>query len=102
MKLLLLKVSDMMCIGIAHLHITINKQIWFIESPMFNFIFRLTNSLYVARTLLIIKHGKIKIQVMVGARVMVFNGTFHNISVISWRSVLLMDVRTHNVSDDRH
>jgi hypothetical protein len=39
---------------------------------------------------------------------MVFNVTFNNISVISWRSVLLVEelamkgVRTHNVSGDGH
>jgi hypothetical protein len=58
-------------------------------------------------------------------RVMVFNATFNNISVISWRSVLLLEettdlppitlshnvvsstprlnaIRTHNVRGDRH
>ena len=33
---------------------------------------------------------------------MVFNATFNNISVISWLSVLLVEVRTHNISGDRH
>ena len=61
-----------------------------------------------------------------GGSVMVFNATFNNISVISWRSVLLVDestdlpqvtdklyhimlnrvhlswIRTHNVIGDRH
>ena len=66
-----------------------------------------------------------------GVRVMVFNATFNNISVISWRSILLVDetgvpgenhrpvashlsrnvvsttpclcgIQTHNVSGDRH
>jgi hypothetical protein len=45
---------------------------------------------------------------------MVFNATFNNISVISWRSILLVEetggpgenhqpvTRTHNISGDRH
>ena len=49
-----------------------------------------------------------------GVRVMVFNVTFNNISVISWRSVLLMEetggnhrpaklhIISHNFSGDRH
>jgi hypothetical protein len=37
-----------------------------------------------------LKTHSVKIQViMVGVRVMVFNATFKNISVISWRTVLL-------------
>ena len=59
---------------------------------------------------------------VVGVRVIVFNATFNNISVISWLSVLLVEetavpssshnvvsstphlngIRTHNSSDDRH
>jgi hypothetical protein len=33
-----------------------------------------------------------------GIRVMVFNATFNNISVISWRSVLLVEKTTNNLN----
>ena len=36
---------------------------------------------------------------IMGVRVVVFNGTFNNISVISWRSVLLMEEYPEKNSD---
>jgi hypothetical protein len=81
-----------------------------------------------------IVHVFTEVQLRVTVRVMVFNATFNNMSVISWRSLLLVEetgvpgenhrpaasqwqilshnvvsstprlseIRTHNVSDDRH
>ena len=48
--------------------------------------------------LILINLLKEDIWVIVRVRVMVFNETFNNISVISWRSVLLMGV-SENTTD---
>jgi len=43
---------------------------------------------------------KIEISVLIGIRVIVFNATFNNISVIYWRSVIL--VEETGVQEENH
>jgi hypothetical protein len=41
---------------------------------------------------------EIQIAILVKVRVMVLSATFNNISVIMWRSVLLLEETSHNVA----
>jgi hypothetical protein len=48
------------------------------------------------------RHSRLEIQVMAWIRVIVFNATFNNFSVISWPSVLLLLVEENGESGENH